>query len=159
MAVGGVSSPVVVGGILSDEKLGELLAYKTEYPELDYKSTIDLTTTEGQVQLAKDVGAMQVRGGYILGGVGNDGTLTGQLNKADLRAFDEARLAPRLLKRLPEPLELRTRVAERDGHKVVMFYVGGHPSGCAFFRADQRATARGPSDRPGKRACALRSRT
>jgi hypothetical protein len=43
---------------------------------------------------------------------------------------------PSLLRWLPEPLELRTRVAERDGHVVVAIYVGRHPAGCAFFRAD-----------------------
>jgi hypothetical protein len=79
---------------------------------------------------------MQVRGGYILGGVDNNGALTGGLDGIDRRPFDEARLVPRLLKWLPEPLELRARVAERDGHTIVAIYVGRHPSGCAFFRAD-----------------------
>lgn len=54
--------PVVVDGIVSEEKLAELLALQAEYPELDYKETIDLSTTRGVVELAKDVGAMRVRG-------------------------------------------------------------------------------------------------
>jgi hypothetical protein len=129
-------SPVVVDGIVSDEKLADLLARQAEYPELDYKTTIDLTTTEGKVELAKDVGAMQVGGGYIVGGVDCNGRPTGELDGADVRRFDEANLAPSLRRWLPEPLELRTRVAARHGHTVVLIYIGPHPSGCAFFHAD-----------------------
>jgi hypothetical protein len=55
---------------------------------------------------------------------------------ADRQPFDEANLVPSLLRWLPEPLELRTRVADRDGHVVAVIFVGRHPSGCAFFRAD-----------------------
>lgn len=136
MADGPLGSPVVLDGILSDEKLGELLGLQAEYPELDYKATIDLSSTEGKVQLAKDVGAMQVRGGYIVAGADNHGKLTGQLDNVDLRAFDESSLAPMLSKWLPIPLELRTRIAHRDGHTVVIIYVGRHPSGYAVFHAD-----------------------
>jgi len=131
-----LNSPVVVDGIVSDEKLAELLRRQTEYPELDYKATIDLSTTAGRVELAKDVAAMQVRGGYIIGGVDNHGVPTGLLDGLDSRPFDEASLAPMLLKWLPPPLELRTRVAERDGHTIAVIYVGPHPAGCAIFRAD-----------------------
>ena len=126
IAIDALSSPVVVDGRLSDEKLAELLALQTEYPELDYKATVDVTTTEGKVKLAKFVD--------------NNGALTGQLDGADLRAFDEANLVPSLLKWLSEPLELRTRVAEREGHSVVAIYVGRDPSGCAFVRAHHGCT-------------------
>lgn len=143
MASSALRSPIVLDGIVSDEKLAELLAFQAEYPELDYKSVIDLTTTEGKVELAKDVGAMQVRGGYIIGGADNHGALTGQLDGLDARPFDEANLAPRLLRWLPDPLELRTRVAARESHAVVVIFVGRHPSGCAFFRADGTYTKKG----------------
>jgi hypothetical protein len=79
---------------------------------------------------------MQVRGGYIVAGVDGNGKPTGDLDDVDPRAFDEATLAPRLLKYLPEPLELRTRLLEWKGHKVALIYVGRHRSGCAIFRAD-----------------------
>jgi hypothetical protein len=129
-------SPVVLDSIVSDEKLSELLALGTEYPELDFKGKLDLTIKHDQVELAKDVGAMQVRGGYIVVGAKSDGTLTGELDGADLSRFDEAMLTPMMLKWLPEPLELRARVTARGGHKVVVLYIGPHPSGCAFFSAD-----------------------
>lgn len=136
MATSPLGSPVVLDAILSDEKLEELLALKAEYPELDFKETVDLTTTEGLVELAKDVGAMQVLGAYIIVGVDGHGVPTGSLDGIDLRSFDEANLAPKLGKYLPEPLELRTRVVERGGHMLVLTYVGPHSSGLSIFKAD-----------------------
>jgi hypothetical protein len=133
MSTSALTSPVVVDGVVSDEKLSELLALQTEYPELDFKRTIDLSTTRDVVELAKDVGAMQVRGGYIVIGVDQVGAPTGELDGADTRIFDEARLTPKMRQYLPTPLVLRTRVAERAGHTVVLIYVGSHPGGCAFF--------------------------
>lgn len=83
---------------------------------------------------------MQVRGGYIVVGVDNRGGLTGALDGVDTRPFDEANLVPRLLRYLSPPLELRTRVTTRDGHTVVLIYVGPHPTGCAFFHSDGQYT-------------------
>lgn len=131
-----IESPVVVEPIVSDEKLGALLALQTEYPELDYKRAVDLSTTEGRVEFTKDAGAMQVRGGFIVAGVDDHGVPTGDMDTADTSVFDEANLVPILRRYLPEPLEVRTRVADRDGHVVVLIYIGPHPSGCAVFQTD-----------------------
>jgi hypothetical protein len=143
VSISPVSSPVVVDGIVSDEKLSELLALQAEYPELDFKGTTDLTTTEATVELAKDIGAMQVRGGYIVIGVDGHGAPTGELDDADRRRFDEASLTQKMLRWLPPPLELRVRTADRHGHCVVLLYVGRHTSGCAFFIADGTYRKRG----------------
>jgi hypothetical protein len=126
----------VLDGRLSDEKLAELLGLQAEYPELDFKRRVDPTTTEGLVELALDVGALQVRGAYVVAGVDGSGRPTGDLDDIDPQAFDEATLVPRLVRYLPEPLELRTRVLDRDGHRVVLIYVARSPSGCAIFRGD-----------------------
>jgi hypothetical protein len=131
-----LSSPVPLDGVVSDEKLSYLLGLGTEYPELDFKGKLDLAKKRDQVELAKHIGAMQVKRGYIVVGAKSNGLLTGALDDEDLSRFDEAKLTPMMLKWLPEPLELRVRVTEREDHKVVLVYVGGHPSGCAFFRAD-----------------------
>jgi len=128
-----LTSPVVLDGRVSDEKLNELLALQAEYPELDYKQMIDLSGIAGLVELAKDVGAMQVRGGYIVAGVDAHGAPVADMDSIDTRSFDEANLVPKLLGYLPQPLELRSRVLERDGHTVVLIYIGRHPSGCAIF--------------------------
>jgi hypothetical protein len=120
-----------------------LLTLRAEYPELDYKSALDVTTTEGAVELAKDIGAMQVRGGYIVIGVDDSGAETGLLDSADIRPFDEANLRQKMLRWLPRPLDLTSRVADRSGHRVVLVHVGRHPGGCAFFTADGQYTKNG----------------
>jgi hypothetical protein len=130
------NSPVVADGIVSDERLAELLGWQTEYPDLDYKRKIGLTTKEGLVEFAKDVGAFQVLGGYFVAGVDGHGVPTGDMDGVDPRPFDEANLAPMLEKYLPQPLEIRSRVLERDGHTVVLIFVGRHPPGFAIFHTD-----------------------
>lgn len=129
-------SPIVLDGIVSDEKLSDLLALGTEYSELDFKGNFDLDDKKQVLELVKDIGAMGVRGGYILGGIGSNGKPTGDLDGRDLKLFDEARLAPKLRRWLPEPLTLVTRVTERDGHKVVLIFVEPHSSGLAFMDKD-----------------------
>lgn len=131
-----LDSPVVIDGVVSDERLAQLLALQTEYPELDYKQNIDLQDRGSTVELAKDVGAMQVRGGYVIVGVNDTGVPTGDLDGADMRPFDEASLTQKMLRYLPEPLVIRSRVADYDGHKVVVVFIGPHTDGCAFFRAN-----------------------
>ena len=129
-----LSSPVVLDGRVSDEKLSELLALQAEYPELDFKRKVDRAVTGDVIELAKDVGAMQVRAGYVVVGVDNAGVPVPDMNGIDTRGFDEANLVPKLLAYLPEPLEMRTVVLERDGNTVVLIFVGRHPTGCAIFR-------------------------
>lgn len=135
-------SPVVVDGVLSEERLEEMLELGTEYPELDYKASAELDA-RGVVELAKDVGAMQVEGGYILIGVDGAGSLTGSMDDVDHRPWDEANLTPKLRRYLPSPLVLRSRPLRKDGHTVVALYVGPHPSGCALFKADGTFTQAG----------------
>jgi hypothetical protein len=141
MSTSPLSSPVVLDASLTDEKLAELLGHQAEYPELDYKDRLDLKSKKDVVELAKDVGAMQVRGGYIIVGADDHGTLTGGMDSADPRPWDEASLREKLRRLFPDPLELRTRVATKDGHTVVMIYVGPHPDGCAVFQSRRAVSA------------------
>ncbi len=112
-------------------------------PSTVIHASLDLRDTADKVELAKDIGAMQVLGGYILIGVDDNAVRTGELDGADLRAFDEASLTQAMLRYLTGPLQLRTRVAEIAGHTVVVISVGPHPAGCAFFRADGNYTESG----------------
>jgi hypothetical protein len=137
-------SPIVLDGVLSDEKLANLLALGTEYAELDFKATIDLSDKRQELELVRDVAGMQARGGYILYGIGDNGKPTGALDDhPDPKLFDDARMVPKLLKWLPEPLRLVTRVTEREGHRVLMLYVERHPTGCVFMEKDGSYTQDG----------------
>jgi hypothetical protein len=69
--------PVVVEPVVNREKLREPLALETEYPTLDFKSGCDLGEKREQVELAKDVGAISVRGGFLVIGVDGQGKPTG----------------------------------------------------------------------------------
>lgn len=129
-----LESPVVVDEIVSDEKLSELLRLQTEYANLDYKRSVDPTVTRDLVELVKDIGAMGVLGGYLLLGVNDDGTLSGEMDDVDSRHFDEANLTSKVAKYLPSPLKLTTRVIQRDGHQLVVICVGPSSSGCVFFK-------------------------
>lgn len=136
--------PVVIEPVVNREKLRELLALETEYPTLDFKSDYDLTEKHDQVDLAKHVGAMSVRGGFLVIGVDGQGKPTGNVTVGQAKLFDEARLRPKLLKWLPDTLEIYSQAHEVDGHHVVLVHVAPNPAGCAFFRAD------GQYDQPGK---------
>jgi hypothetical protein len=126
---------VILDGRVTDEKLAELLDLQTEHPMLDFKQVIDLTSTPGVVELAKDVGAFQVAGGYIIGGVDGHGVPNGQMDGCDPRPFDSANLVPKLTQFLPKPLAIHSRVTEWKGHTVVIFYIEPHPDGYAVFKA------------------------
>ena len=130
--------------VVNREKLRELLALETEYPTLDFKSGCDLGEKRYQVELAKDVGAMSVRGGFLVVGVDGQGKPMGDLTIEQAKLFDEARLRPRLLKWLPDTLEICSQSHEVDGYHVVLVHVAPNTAGCAFFRAD------GQYDQPGK---------
>lgn len=139
MAADGSRSPVVVDGIVSAEKLSQLLGLEAEYPELDFKSRIDPAGRRGEVGLARHVGAMRVRGGYIVLGVDGSGVPTGEMDEVDLRSFDEANLAPKLLRYL-EDVDVRVQVFDSNAHKIVLVCVLPSPTGCSFFKADGKYT-------------------
>lgn len=135
MPDGPVRSPVVVDGIVTREKLSQLLSFGTEYPELDFKSQIDPSEKAGEIQLARHVGAMRVGGGYIVLGVDDNGNPTGGMDDVDPRNFDEANLAPKLLRYL-EDIGVRVQVFHLSGHAIVLLCVLPSPTGCTFFKAD-----------------------
>jgi hypothetical protein len=137
-----LQSPVVVDGQVTEEKVAELLALETEYPELDFKRVIDLSAAAGSIEIAKDVAAMQILGGYILGGVDDRGRVTGEMDDADLRLFDQASLQQKMLRYMDRPLDVRSNVVERANpgeegkHRVIVIFVGPNPAGCAFFSCE-----------------------
>ncbi len=144
-----VSDPFDVAGLVdgrvSDTKLDELLALQAELPVLDFKRLLDLTTRAAFLEFVKDVGAMAVYGGYLIGGVDDQGVPTGDMDHCAAADFDEARLVPRLNIYLPEPIALTSRLTQRNGHIVVLICIAAHPDGYAIFRADGQH-----QDRSGK---------
>ena len=66
-----MSSPLVLDGRLTGEKLDELIALGAEHPELDFKATLDLSNNAHRLGLVKDILAManSGTGGYLIIGV------------------------------------------------------------------------------------------
>ena len=132
-----VASPVPpADGVVTDERLALLLSLRTEYDELDFKRVVDLSTTGGAVELAKDVGAMQVKGGWIVIGVNERGEPTGDMDGADVSPFDVANLVPKMQRYLHGSLDVVTSVLTKAAHTIVLICVKPNPRGCAFFRID-----------------------
>jgi len=116
--------PVLLDGVVSRERLDQLLALEAEYDELDFKEHVDPNKTADVVKISKDVAAMQSLpdGGYILVGVddrGNPSSSHGTLNPSH---FDPATLASKLAKYMPEP-GITTRIHEVEGAQVAIIYV------------------------------------
>jgi hypothetical protein len=123
-------------GIVTDERLSALLRLAAEYDEVDFKGSVDLSSTRGEVEMAKDVGAMQVKGGYIVIGVGDNGEPTGAMDGANTSPFDPANLVPKMQRYLHGSLDIATGVLTRDSHTIVLVCVKPSPRGCAFFKID-----------------------
>ncbi|WP_137293537.1 AlbA family DNA-binding domain-containing protein [Nocardioides dongxiaopingii] len=130
--------PFYLDGSVTRDKLMELIGVETELKWLDLKRECDINKSEGKVEIAKDVGAMQIAGGYVLLGVDDDGTVTG-LPVGHARYFDEATLRSKLDAYLGAGYDLRSKVhqVETDNGPVdvALVWVAPHPDGCNVFRA------------------------
>ena len=147
------SSPVPpADGVVTDERLLALLRLAAEYDDLDFKRMLDLSTTRDEVELAKDVGAMQVKGGHIVIGVDDQGNPTSDMDGAITSAFDPANLAQKMQKYLAGAIDIATSTLARNGHTIVLICVKPNPKGCAFFRIDGKYT-----DHKGKEVAVFRA--
>jgi hypothetical protein len=127
---------VVVEPLVSEEKLRQLLDEQTESVSLDFKSVCDLRETGALVELAKDIGAMEVHGGFVVVGADDRGQPMGNMPSDIAALYDEARLRAKLRKWIPEPLALLTARHDVPGGSMVLLYVGPNPRGFAIFQAD-----------------------
>jgi hypothetical protein len=127
---------VVVEPLVSEEKLRQLLDEQVESVSLDYKSACDLRDKGAAVELAKDIAAMEVHGGFIVIGADDRGQPVGNMQSDVAGLFDEATLRAKLRKWIPEPLDLLAARHEVAGSWIVMIYVGPNPQGFAVFQAD-----------------------
>jgi hypothetical protein len=133
----------VVEPTVTKDKLLRLLDEGGESETLDFKETSDLSSKEDQVEVAKDVGAMLVDGGFIVVGADSRGRPTGRFTRAQAKLFDEATLRAKLAKWIPEPFELKVGVHDHGGNLFAVVYVGSNPKGCCVFQADGQYTKNG----------------
>ncbi len=122
---------------VSEEQLTYLLGLGHESAGVDFKTTLDPRQKRDLVELAKDVGAMQVDGGYIVIGADDQGRpVPPGVPAANLPLFDEANLRPKLAKWLPDGFEIRTVSHTLADCTFVLIYVIPTPGGFCIFKAD-----------------------
>jgi hypothetical protein len=126
----------VIEPVVTREKLGELLKEQNESECLDYKTTCNLNDTKQLVEIAKDIGAMSISGGFIIIGADNNGNPSGELAEASARLFDEATLRAKLRKHIPEPFEIRSGYHRIEEKWLALIYIAPHPHGFCIFKAD-----------------------
>lgn len=126
----------VIDGRVDVEKLAELLAEGGESESLDYKRTLDLDNRCAVVELAKDIAAMELLGGYLVVGADDTGNPTSDLTPRQASLLDEATVRGKLRRHLTEPLDVRTAVHDVEGKAVAIIYVGPNPSGWRVLDAD-----------------------
>ena len=93
------------------------------------------TTVEKLVELTKDLGAFQVYGGYIVIGVDDKGSPTGDLTDDEAALFDEAVLRSKV-ERYLTGFDIRTKGFVLDGKNLILICVRPHPDGWAVFVRD-----------------------
>jgi hypothetical protein len=126
----------VVEPVVTEEKLRQLLDEGSESAQLDFKQQLDLSVQRDKVELAKDVGAMQVNGGYIVVGATDGGEPTRAMTAAMAARFDEASVRDIVKKWIPEPFDIRIGRHLIDDRHLVLIYVGPNPDGMCVFAAD-----------------------
>jgi len=139
--------PFALDGTISRDKLLELLAAQAELPELDFKTACDLNERGELVEITKDLGAMMIRGGYLVVGASDSGQVLGLPNGQE-RLFDEATLVPKVTRYLAPSFQIRVavhQVPDTAGREVpvALVWAGPHPDGCCLFIANGEYDAGG----------------
>ncbi len=122
---------------VSEQQLSHLLGLGHESAGVDFKSSLDPRQKRDLVELAKDVGAMLVDGGYVVIGADDQGQpVPPGVPAEDLPLFDEANLRPKLAKWLPDGFEIRTANHTLADCTFVLIYVVANPAGFCIFKSD-----------------------
>lgn len=126
-----MTSPVVVDGRVSREKLDELLALEAEHAELDFKATIDLSVNKHRLDIIKDCVAMMntPTGGYLLLGVNDDGTLAVDREPLKAGTFDGADLAQAVARHVTAPPVITSKEHTVDARLVVLIHIAPTATG------------------------------
>lgn len=126
-----MTSPVVVDGRLTREKLDELLGLAAEHAELDFKATLNLNDPAHRLGLLKDLIAManSGNGGYVVVGANEDGTTATDQAPVDASQFDSANLGQQLSKYVVTAPIVTSQVHELNKRTVVLIHVAPAASG------------------------------
>lgn len=124
-----MTSPVVVDGRVTREKLDELLRLGAEHAELDFKTSLDLTEQAHRLGLMKDLIGMgnSATGGYIVVGANEDGTAAVDSDPVDVGKFDSADLAQAVGRHVVTAPVISSQHHDVDGWTMVLIHVAPAP--------------------------------
>ena len=129
-----MTGPQIPIGPMDTNQLKLLLGEGTERDWLDFKQELDLSSTGGRVEIAKDVGAMSIGGGYIVVGANDDGSPAGlPLTRPEF--YDSSRLGPILSKYL-SGVQVSGARHKVGAQEYGLICVRPHPDGFAIFASD-----------------------
>ena len=120
-----MTSPVVVDGRLTREKLDELLALGAEHAELDFKATLDLSDASHRLGLVKDLIAMANTGvgGYIVVGANENGAPATEHTAVDASQFDSADLGQQVARHVVTAPIVTAQAHDVTGRAMVLIHV------------------------------------
>ncbi len=123
---------VVADGRVDREKLFELLALGAEQEALDFKATVDFSIPKHQVDHVKDLLVLMSlpAGGYLVVGVGNDGSLATEFPEIVEAHFDQAVLQAKVAPYVDGRIDVRSavhRLPDGDGFRTVALIYAGPP--------------------------------
>lgn len=121
---------------LTADTLTSLLNEGTERAGLDYKRRLNLNDTKDKVSIVKDLGAMQVDGGYIVIGADDNGQPSGQVTESEAKLFDQATVHSKVEGYLADGFDIRSTALQLDGRRYGLICVLPHPDGFAPFREE-----------------------
>lgn len=120
-----MTSPVVVDGRLTREKLLELLDLAAEYPALDYKRELNLDDPHHRYGLLKDLIAMSNtgQGGYVVVGANEHGEPATGFAPVRAERFDSADLGQMLARHVVTAPVVSSQVHVVDDWTFVLIHV------------------------------------
>lgn len=121
---------------LNEQTLASLLNEGTERDGLDFKGVCDLRNSAQRVELVKDLGAFQMRGGYIVIGADDRGQPTGNVTEEHAKLFDQATLHDKVKSYLADGFEIRSTALKLDSNLYGLICVLPHRDGIAPFKAN-----------------------
>lgn len=124
-----MTSPVVVDGRVTREKLDELLRLGAEHAELDFKTSLDLTDQAHKLGLMKDLIGMgnSTAGGYVIIGANENGAPAREADPVDVSKFDSADLAQAVGRHLVTSPVISSQHHDVDGWAMVLIHVAPAP--------------------------------
>jgi hypothetical protein len=131
-----VSAFAVVASV-NEATLQQLLAIGSETHFLDYKASIDLSDRNALIEFVRDVACLAATadGGYLLVGVHDDGSASGQVTEDHLRHLDdEAKIREKVRPFLPDTIQFLVRVHSYEASTLVLIYVYPSPDGVVLFK-------------------------